>query len=93
MSITRRKFTSEFKMNVVLAAIKENQTLAELASKYEVHPNLIQQWKKVFLEKARGIFEEKGSSDSDRKEDETGKLYEQIGRLQIENTFLKKKLY
>jgi transposase len=93
MSITRRKFTSEFKMNVVLAAIKENQTLAELASKYEVHPNLIQQWKKVFLEKARGIFEEKGSSDSDRKEDETGKLYEQIGRLQIENTFFKKKLY
>jgi len=90
MSITRRKFTAEFKMKVVLAALKETQTVAELAAKFEIHPVQIQQWKKQFLEKAPLVFGDKASAGEEKKDEESAKLYEQIGRLQTENAFLKK---
>jgi transposase-like protein len=83
MSTTRRKFTAEYKMKVVLAALKETQTLAELAAQHEVHPGVIQQWKKHFLERGASLFQEKSTKESGSKEEETNKLYEQIGRLQI----------
>jgi len=89
MSTSRRKFSAEFKTKVVLAALKETQTLSELATHYEVHPGLITNWKKQFLEKADLVFSEKGGSEEEKQEAETGKLYEQIGRLQTEINFLK----
>lgn len=88
---SKRKFTAEFKAKVALEAIKEKQTLVELAAKYELHPNQITEWKRQFLEKASLVFTEKHPQKE--KAESEQKLYEQIGRLQVENEFLKKKLY
>ena len=50
MKKQRRKFSKEFKLKVVLEAVKERSTLTELCEKYELHPNQISMWKKDFLE-------------------------------------------
>ena len=52
----RRKFTSKFKTNVVLAALKEHQSLSELAQKYELAPTQMSKWKKEFLLGAEQVF-------------------------------------
>lgn len=88
---TRRKFSSEYKTRVVIEALKERQSLEELAKKYELHPNQIGIWKKEFLSKAANVFDgDSAKADDDSIEKE--KLYAQIGRLQYENSWLKKKL-
>lgn len=86
----RRKFSSEFKHRVVIEALKERLTLSELGQKYDLHPNVITNWKKEFLEKSKDVFEKPGKKrDHQRKEDE---LYKEIGKLKVENEFLKKNL-
>lgn len=91
MKRTRRKFTSAFKAQVAIEALKERETLNELAKRYQIHPNQITQWKREFLENAPSVFEK---SESKIQEDvETEKLYSKIGKLEIENDFLKKSLW
>ena len=91
---SRRKVSSVFKAKVVIESLKERSTIEELLRKYELHPTQISSWKKEFLEKASGIFKDKDSAKSDEKERESSaeQLYIQIGRLKVENDFLKKKL-
>ena len=91
MKRTRRVFSSEFKAKVALEALREVQTLAELATKYEVHPNMITSWKKMLLEGAGGCFETKRGPDPNNQE-LLDRLYKQIGQMQVENDWLKKKL-
>ena len=55
--MTRRKFTSKFKTKVALEAIKEQKSLAELAEKFELHPNQISQWKRELLGNAESVFD------------------------------------
>lgn len=55
--MTRRKFTSKFKTKVVLEALKEKTTLAELAQKYELHPQQITNCKKEFLANGDAVFD------------------------------------
>lgn len=90
MKKSRRKFTSAFKANVAIEAIKDRESLAELSKRYEVHPTVISKWKMEFLEKSTGVFDKKS-------EEEPGvdpeKLYAKIGQLEIENDFLKKSLH
>ena len=90
MKKTRRKFTSAFKAQVALEAIKNNKTMNELSVQFDVNPVMISKWKTEFLENMNLVFEkERGSSDqSDSSEME--KLYAQIGQLKVENDFLKK---
>jgi transposase len=88
----RRKFSADFKTKVVIEALKERNTIEQLAKKYELHPNQITIWKKEFLANASRAFsgdseKPKGESDPDIE-----KLYAQIGQLSIENKWLKKKL-
>jgi transposase len=88
---SRRKFTAEFKTKVVIEALKERSSIEELARKYEVHPTQINTWKREFLSKAADVFG-KNEKDSEKPEIDVEKLYAQIGHLQVQNEFLKKKL-
>ena len=85
---TRRKFSSSFKARVALEAVKNQQTLAELAIKFEVNPVMISKWKSEFLENMAAAFEKENSTKSDTVD--TQELYAQIGQLKVENEFLKK---
>lgn len=87
---SRRKFSPEFKAKVAIEAIKEKETIAELADKHELHQQQIKDWKKQFLQNATLVFTEK-HPDKEREETEQ-KLYEQIGKLHTHVEFLKKKL-
>jgi transposase-like protein len=93
MTRKRRRFTAEFKARVAVAAMKEDRTLAELASEYGVHASQITTWKKELKESAVAVFSGKRELLTDESV-ETAKtpLYEQIGRLQVEVDFLRKKL-
>lgn len=90
----RRKFSADFKAKVVIEALRERNTIEEIAKKYELHPNQITTWKKEFLANAAAAFENGVKDDSLKKDrdDEIEKLYAKIGRIEIENDFLKKKL-
>jgi len=94
MGTSRRKFTSEFKKKVVLEALKERNTIQELAAKYEIHPQQITDWKRHFMDNSEAAFERPGSEDGKAIEQEKliEQLYAQIGQLKVENDFLKKKL-
>jgi len=91
MRKTRRKFTSEFKTKVAIEALKERYSLAELAERFELHPNQISQWKQEFLEKSSDVFDKK-STKSKEKEVDLDNLYAKIGKLEMERDYLKKNL-
>jgi len=87
----KRKFTAAFKVKVAMAAVKGQSTIAELAKNYELHPSQIMDWKKTLTERSEELFQTKGKKIVSGSPDNTA-LYEQIGRLQMELSFLKKKL-
>jgi len=91
MKRKRRSFTADFKARVALEAIKNQHTLQEIASRFEVHPNQVALWKRQALETLPEIFS--GSRETREKSDEAlrDQLYQQIGRLQVELDWLKKK--
>jgi len=91
MKRSRRKFSSSFKVKVAIEALKERETLAELAERFELHPNQISQWKQEFLEKSTSIFDKQGGQRN-IDEIDSEKLYSKIGKLEMENDFLKKNL-
>ena len=92
MKNSRRKFTSEFKAKVAIESLKERDTLADLAKRFELHPTQITTWKKEFQENSASVF----ANSKEKKDEETSvdleKLYAKIGELQLENDFLKKNL-
>ena len=87
----RKQHTPEFKAKVALEALKEERTVNEIASHYEVHAAQISQWKKQALEQMVQGFTRKNSKS--KKDDEAlkEKLFSQIGQLKVENDWLKKK--
>ena len=91
MNGKRRKLTAEFKTKVVLEALKEKMTLAELSQKYEVSGTQISTWKSDFFFFFHVTFGTK-NDDENKVETETQRLYSKIGQLQMENDFLKKVL-
>lgn len=88
----RRKFTSQFKKKVVLDALKEQETLSDLAQKYKLHPQQITTWKTHFLANAVLVFEKGKSSKDDTAEKEKDDLLRTIGQQKVEIDFLKKSL-
>jgi transposase-like protein len=88
MKETRRQHSPSFKAKVALEAFKCNETIAELAGRFEVHPSQIHKWKKELLDNAAGIF---GGDDSRKKKTDdklVSQLYQQIGQLKVERDFL-----
>ena len=91
MGRQRKRHSNEFKAKVALEAVKGLQTLSELASRYSVHPTQIAQWKKRLTEGAPSLYEGRSRTSATSEDELTGPLYEEIGRLKVENDFLKKK--
>jgi transposase len=87
---TRRRFTAEFKAKVALEAIRGDRTVAELAARYEIHPNLIGQWKKQAIEKLACVFDDKTPDREASRDAEISKLHAKIGQLVVERDFLAK---
>ena len=88
MSKERRKHSPAFKARVALEAVKGEETVAQLAARYEVHPGQIQAWRKALVEGASGVFgngkEQKARSDAAL----VARLYQEIGQLKVERDFL-----
>jgi len=88
----RRNFTAKFKTKVVLEAIKEQKTLAQIAQHHSLAPTQISKWKKEFLSEAENVFSKGVKSQKSELETERDTLLKTIGELKVENDFLKKTL-
>jgi transposase-like protein len=88
MKAKKRKFTAAFKAQVAIEALRERESLAELSRRFEVHPNMISKWKQEFVSRSAEIFETQPPEENLEAEKE--KLHALIGKLQVENEWLKK---
>lgn len=88
--MARKNYTARIKVKVAIDAVKEEHTMAELTSKYGVHRNQIRKWKEDALTGLTDMFSKKADKNYKSDEELISKLYQQIGRLQVENDWLKK---
>ena len=89
----RKQHKPDFKARVALEALKCEQTVTELASRFCVHPTMIHQWKRALLDGASDIFERGGRTKTPEVSEETVKeLHAKIGELAVANDFLSRKL-
>ena len=92
MTQKRNRYSGALKFRLALEAAKEQQTLNELSSAHGVHPNQIGQWKRQLLEEGPHWFDRQGVARQHREQEtREAELYEQIGRLQMELEWVKKK--
>jgi len=89
-----KKFPDDFKAKVALAALKGDKTTAELSGEFEVHTTQINAWKAVLKERAAELFSSSSATHEIVKEqkDTIEELYKNVGQMQVENNWLKKKL-
>lgn len=87
MKKSRKKHTAAFKAQVAIEAIKEQETLSDMAKRFEVHPQMISKWKREFITRGAEIFQTKAPDEEAEKREKA--LYEKIGRLEIEVDFCK----
>ena len=87
----RRSHDATFKAKVALEALKEEKTLAQLSSEYQVHANQIRQWRKQLLDELPQVFSDRRQKTEQEKDDLIAELYRQIGQLKVEADWLKKK--
>jgi transposase-like protein len=87
----RRQYSADWKAKIALEAIKGQRTIQEIASHYEIHPNLVTHWKKELLERAAEVFSSGKAQEGKADEELKAELYQQIGKLQVEVDWLKKK--
>ena len=91
MSKKRRRHSPEFKAKVALAALRNEETIAQLSSRFGVHPTMITNWKRKLLDGAADVFGSGAKSQKQTKA-KVDELYRQIGKLKVERDFLSKKL-
>jgi len=87
----RKRYTKEFRAKVALEAVKGQKTANELASEFGVHVTQISSWKKQLLASLPEVFSGKQAKREEDHEVEKDRLYRQIGKLQVEVDWLKKK--
>ena len=89
----KRSFSAEFKAKAALAAIQGQKSVQQLATLFDVHPNQIQLWKKQLLTGAASLFETRDQAqEAAAQQAREAELFEQIGRLNMELDWLKKKV-
>lgn len=86
----RRQYPPEFKAKVALEALREEATMTELAARYDVHPNLIANWKRQALEQVLSSFSGQQERQEASREAEIKELRAKVGELVIERDFLSK---
>ena len=86
----RKRFNAEYKLKVALEAIREKYTLQELATKFEVHPNQITQWKKEALSNITAAFDKTPEKEDKHKDKQIAELERRLGQKDMELDFLKK---
>ena len=92
MGTKRKRYSAEFKAKVALEAVKGLKTRNQIASEFGVHPVQISQWKKELLDGVGSVFNGKNIKEHKKSEEEKSRLYEKIGRLEMELDWLKKKM-
>lgn len=88
----RRQFSPQFKAKVAIETIRGELTLAQIAKKHDVHPNMIANWKRQLTQEAARLFAKGQSAGDKASEVEVKELHAKIGQLTIETDFLKKGL-
>ena len=88
MSRKRKQYDPEFKARVALAVVRGEETVAELATRYQIHPTMIHGWKRELMERAGEIFEKGGKRSEPASEAQVAELYRHIGQLKVERDFL-----
>jgi transposase-like protein len=92
MSVKRQQHGAGFKARVALAAFKGDRTVGMLASQFAIHPAQIHKWKRQLLDGVEHVFVDQRSRAAQEEQIDKAELYEQIGRLQMELAWLKKKV-
>jgi transposase-like protein len=89
--MNRRQYDGTFKARIVLEALRERKTIAELASHYKVHPTVIAKWKKHAVSSLPELFSDRRDHEQQDQQALQEELYRQIGQLTMELDWLKKK--
>ena len=93
MSKRKVQHSAPFRAKVALAALKETRTVPQIAAQFQIHPNLVYKWRKQLLDGVSALFEAPQTPrDPDGSQAQMALLYEQIGRLNVELDWLKKKV-
>lgn len=89
MSNKRKQYSPQFKAKVALESLRGEKTVPELVSQFNIHPTLVNNWKRHFLEGMSEIFEKPSQRKKESSKDaEIAELYRQIGKLKVERDFL-----
>ena len=91
MPHTKRFLSPDLKAKVALELIRETDTIAQICSKFEIHPTQAGKWKQQALQGMETIFSDKASNVIQKKDETIDELYKQIGQLKVELDWLKKK--
>ena len=91
MTVKRQQRSASFKFKVGLEAVQGLKTVNQIASDYQLNPGQVSQWKRQLQSQGSTIFQDKPAANQGQQEKKEAALYEQIGRLNMELEWLKKK--
>lgn len=91
MSVSRKRYSSDFKAKISLEALQGNSTINEIATRNKIHPNQIVLWKKQAMVGLADVFNQRKSRSQKDGEEREASLYQEIGKLKMELEWLKKK--